>query len=57
MVDDGGQLGTDREALIEELRAEREATVKAASDAAQEAEVQAWLDAKRAAEAVEAGGA
>ena len=51
------QLGTDREALIEQLRAEREAQVKAASDAAQEAEVQAWLDAKRASEAAEAGGA
>jgi hypothetical protein len=57
VVDDGGQLGTDREALIQELRDEREALVKAASDAAQEAEVQAWLDAKRAAEAAEAGGA
>ena len=38
-------------ALIEELRAEREAAAKAASEAAQEAEVAAWLEAKRAAEA------
>jgi hypothetical protein len=45
------RLGDDREALIEELRAEREAAAKAASDAAQEAEVQAWLEARRAAEA------
>ncbi|GGC04523.1 hypothetical protein GCM10011494_23810 [Novosphingobium endophyticum] len=45
----------DREALIEELRAEREAAAKAASEAAQEAEVAAWLEAKRAAEA-ESGG-
>ena len=54
IVDDGQadqRLGDDREALIEELRAEREAATKAASEAAQEAEVQAWLDAKRAAEA------
>jgi hypothetical protein len=41
----------DREALLEELRAERDATVRAASEAAQEAEVAAWLEAKRAAEA------
>ena len=54
---DDTQLGTDREALIEQLRAEREAQAKAASDAAQEAEVQAWLDAKRASEAAEANGA
>ena len=45
------RLGDDREALIEELRAEREAAAKAASEAAQEAEAQAWLEAKRAAEA------
>ena len=45
------RLGTDREALIEELRAEREAASKAASEAAQEAEAAAWLEAKRAAEA------
>ena len=54
IVDDGladQRLGDDREALIEELRAERDAATKAASDAAQEAEAQAWLEAKRAAEA------
>ncbi len=46
-----GQSG-DREAqLIEELRAEREASEKAASEAAQEAEAAAWLEAKRTAEA------
>jgi hypothetical protein len=45
------RLGDDREALIEELRAEREAAAKAAGEAAQEAEAQAWLEAKRAAEA------
>jgi len=45
-----GDLGDDREALIEELRAEREAAVKAAGEAAQEAEAAAWLEAKRAAE-------
>ncbi len=44
---------SDREKLIEELRAERTANVKAASDAAQEAEAAAWLEAKRAAEAGE----
>lgn len=46
----------DRQALIEELRAEREATVKAAAEAAQEAEVEAWLEAKRAAEKAEGQG-
>ena len=54
IADDGAEdarLGDDREALIEELRAEREAATKAASEAAQEAEAQAWLEAKRAAEA------
>ncbi len=56
-VVDEGRIGNEREALIEQLRAERESAVKAASDAAQEAEVQAWLDAKRAAEAAEASGA
>ena len=44
-------LGSDKEALIEELRAEREAAAKAATEAAQEAEAAAWLEAKRAAEA------
>ena len=54
IVDDGlddVRLGDDRDALIEELRAERVAQVKAAGEAAQEAEAQAWLEAKRAAEA------
>lgn len=53
IVDSGAaeRLGEDREALIEELRAEREAQAKAASEAAQEAEAAAWLEAKRAAEA------
>ena len=45
------RLGNDREALIEELRAERDAATKVASEAAQEAEAAAWLEAKRAAEA------
>lgn len=45
------RLTDDRDALIEELRAEREATTRAVSQAAQEAEVAAWLEAKRAAEA------
>jgi hypothetical protein len=43
----------DREKLIEELRAEREAAAKAAVEAAQEAEAEAWLEARRAAEASE----
>ena len=45
------QKKDDREALIEELKAERLAAAKAASEAAQEAEAEAWLEAKRAAEA------
>jgi hypothetical protein len=49
------RLSGDREALIEELRAAREAQSKAASEAAQEAEAAAWLAAKRAAEAEERG--
>jgi hypothetical protein len=40
----------DRAALIDELRAEREAAAQAVVDAAREAEVEAWLTAKRAAE-------
>lgn len=40
----------DRERLIEELRAEREANEKAAAEAAQEAEAAAWLENKRASE-------
>ncbi|HSF11424.1 MAG TPA: cell cycle transcriptional regulator TrcR, partial [Erythrobacter sp.] len=43
----------DRENLIAELRAERDANVKAAGEAAQEAEAEAWLAARRAAEANE----
>ena len=43
----------DRERLIEELRAERDAAAKAAVEAAQEAEAEAWLEAKRAAEAAD----
>ena len=42
------RLGTDRDALIVELRAERDAQVKASSAASQEAEAQAWLEARRA---------
>ncbi|MXO86809.1 DUF1013 domain-containing protein [Altererythrobacter aurantiacus] len=41
---------SDRERLIEELRAEREAAVKEAAEAAQEAEAAAWLENKRASE-------
>ena len=51
-IEDNGEaalrLGTDREALIEELRAERQASAKAASEAAQEAEAAAGLAARRA---------
>jgi hypothetical protein len=43
----------DREKLIEELRAERDASQKAAAEAAQEAEAEAWLARRRAAEAEE----
>ncbi len=42
---------SDKDKLIEELRAERDANVKAAAHAAQEAEAEAWLAAKREAEA------
>ncbi|MEO1220034.1 MAG: DUF1013 domain-containing protein [Pseudomonadota bacterium] len=41
---------SDKDKLIEELRAEREANAKAAAEAAQEAEAEAWLAEKRAAE-------
>ena len=41
---------SDRDKLIEELRAERDANEKAAAEAAQEAEAAAWLEAKRASE-------
>ena len=43
----------DRAMLIEELRAERDAAAKVAVEAAHEAEAEAWLVAKRAAEAGE----
>ena len=49
----GGDNRSDKEKLIEELRAERAASEKAANEAAQEAEAAAWLEAKRAAEAGE----
>ena len=57
--DDGAanaRLGDDRQALLEELRAERDAHSRASNEAAQEAEVAAWLAAKRAAEAEEGQG-
>jgi hypothetical protein len=44
------RFGSDRDALLEELRAERETNAKAAAEAAQEAEAAAWLEAKRAGE-------
>ncbi|MEM6476428.1 MAG: DUF1013 domain-containing protein [Pseudomonadota bacterium] len=50
-IDVDGRSNKDK--LIEELRAEREANAKAAAEAAQEAEAEAWLAAKR--EAEEAG--
>ena len=50
-VGDDARLGDDRSALIEELRAEREAATKVAADVAAEAEAAAWLEAKRTAEA------
>lgn len=56
-ADDGAMVvgaqtrgASDREKLIEELRAERDANEKAAAEAAQEAEAAAWLEAKRASE-------
>ncbi|MDT0576098.1 DUF1013 domain-containing protein [Croceicoccus sp. F390] len=42
------RLGDDRQALIEELKAERIKAAQDAVEAAQEAEAQAWLDARRA---------
>ena len=48
---DIARLGTDRDALIEELRAARDTQTRVANEAAQEAEAAAWLAAKRAAEA------
>ncbi|WP_095012229.1 DUF1013 domain-containing protein [Tsuneonella mangrovi] len=47
------RLGSDKDALISELKAERVAAAKAAVEAAQEAEAEAWLEARRAAEAGE----
>ena len=44
---------SDRDRLIEELRAERDANEKAAAEAAQEAEAAAWLENKRASEDAE----
>lgn len=43
----------DRAALIEELRAERDKASQASTEAGQEAEAEAWLQARRAAEAEE----
>lgn len=44
------RFGSDKDALIEELKAERDAAAKVAVEAAQEAEAAAWLVAKRATE-------
>ncbi len=44
------RLGTDKEALIAELKQERVDAASAAAEAAQEAEAAAWLEAKRAGE-------
>ena len=52
---DIARLGTDRDALIEELRAARDTQTRVANEAAQEAEAAAWLAAKRAAEAEATG--
>ena len=46
---------SDRERLIEELRAERDANEKAAAEAAQEADAAAWLQNKRASEEADQG--
>ncbi|WP_128891488.1 DUF1013 domain-containing protein [Erythrobacter sp. HKB08] len=53
---DGEAATSDKDRLIEELRAERDASEKAAAEAAQEAEAAAWLEAKRAGEAAEGEG-
>lgn len=54
VVEEGAPVRRDdREVLIEELKAERDAAVHAAAAAAQKAEAEAWLEAKRAAEAGE----
>ncbi|MBV7265630.1 DUF1013 domain-containing protein [Erythrobacter ani] len=47
---EGADQRSDKDKLIEELQAEREENVKAAARAAQEAEAEAWLAAKREAE-------
>ncbi|MEL7189202.1 MAG: DUF1013 domain-containing protein [Pseudomonadota bacterium] len=44
---------SEKDKLIEELRAERDANAKAAAEAAQEAEAEAWLAAKREADSEE----
>ena len=53
VVDVDADARSDKDKLIEELRAEREANAKAAAEAAQEAEAEAWLAAKREAEEAE----
>ncbi|WP_419866831.1 DUF1013 domain-containing protein [Altericroceibacterium endophyticum] len=45
------ESGNEKEKLIEQLRAERDDAARAAVEAAQEAEAEAWLLAKRASEA------
>jgi hypothetical protein len=45
------RFGSDRDALLEELRTERDTNTKLAAEAAQEAEAAAWLETKRATEA------
>ena len=53
LIDKAGddlRLDEDREALLVELRGEREVAQKVAAEVAQEAEAAAWLEAKRAAE-------
>ena len=49
-TDEAVDTRSDKDKLIEELRAERDANAKAAAEAAQEAEAEAWLAEKRAAE-------
>ncbi len=59
IVDDGGddmRLGGDRAALIEELRAERDAASRVAGEHAAEAEAAAWLEQRRKNEAGEEDG-
>ncbi|KWV91382.1 DUF1013 domain-containing protein [Erythrobacter sp. YT30] len=51
--EEGGDNRSEKDKLIEELRAEREANAKAAAEAAQEAEAEAWLAARREAEGEE----